>query len=171
MEDEISDGVKILCERMESNPEEFLDQPYDPNTFDRKLGKFYYEGKNIEEMAKGESETVFWFLSPAEKQALVAAYVRMIRTEHTRVVVERLLDKPEPEPEKKYTGQGVRAGKSVLTKAQMTNESLKLLNESFDEAFSKNHETDSLIYKSAGRYAGFLAQEIAPLPFTWNNKK
>jgi len=157
MEDEISDGVKILCERMESNPEEFLDQPYDPNTFDRKLGKFYYEGKNIEAMAKGESDTVFWYLSPAEKQALVAAYVRMIRTEHTRVVVERLLVKPEPEID---VAKAMRKANRPLTKAQIVNDSLKCLNESFDAAYAKNHTADSLVYRASGRYAVGTEAEI-----------
>lgn len=157
MEDEISDGVKILCERMESNPEEFLDQPYDPNTFDRKLGKFYYDGKNIEAMAKGESETVFWYLSPAEKQALVTAYVRMIRTEHTRTVIERLLDKPEPEID---VAKAMRKANRPLTKAQIVNDSLQLLNKSFDEAYAKNHETDSLVYRARDRYPHLMAEEV-----------
>lgn len=158
MEDEISDGVKILCERMESNPEEFLDQPYDPNTFDRKLGKFYYDGKNIEAMAKGESETVFWYLSPAEKQALVAAYVRMIRTEHTRAVIERLLEEPEPEID---VAKAMRSVNRPLTTAQIQTQALRDLNASFDEAYAKNHVTDSLIYKATGRY---------DIPNPWDKK-
>ncbi len=162
MDEEICDGVKILCDRMENNPEDFSDSPINPNTFDRKLGKFYYDGRNIEELAKGNlnAQETFWHLNQTEKDALVKSYKTMMRNEFTRRVVEKLLEQPEPEPERKYTAQGARAGKSILTTAQMTNESLKLLNESFDEAFSKNHETDSLVYKAAGRYAGFLAQEI-----------
>jgi hypothetical protein len=156
--DDISDGVKILCDRMESNPEEFLDPPYDPNTFDRKLGRFYYDGKNIESLAKGEPENVYWYLSDAEKQALIVSYVRMIRAEHTRTVVERLLEKPEPEAD---VAKAVRKVNRPLNTAQMVNESLQLMNKSFDEAYAKDDVMDSLVYKATGRYE---------IPNPWDKK-
>ena len=158
MDDEISAGVRILCERMENNPEEFEETEYNPSTMYRKLGKFYYDGREIESLAKGEAagKENFWYLNEAEKAMLVKAYVDMRRRWATQKVVEKLLAEPEPEPEPvRYKGNG------PLTKTQIINESLSLLSKSFDEAYPENHETDSLLYKATGRYE---------IPNPWDKK-
>lgn len=142
MEDEISDGVKILCDRMESNPEDFLETEYDLSTMHRKLGKFYYEGKQIESLAKGEiaGKETFWYLNDTEKAMLVKAYVAMERRLATQRVVEKLLTTDEPAPEVKRKGP--------LTKSWITKEALENLN----IAYAENHATDSLVYKAKDRY-------------------
>ena len=162
MDEEICDGVKVLCERMENNPEDFIEGPINPNTFDRNLGKFYYDGRNVEELAKGNpnAQETFWHLNQAEKDALVKSYKNMMRNEFTRRVVERLLEQPEPER--------IRfKGKGPLTMAQIASETRNGLNESFDKTYEKNHYTDSFVYKETGRYAWFSAQEI---PNPWDKK-
>ena len=152
MEDNICDGVKILCERMDSNPEDFTEYPIDaPSGLPNGMGKFHYDGRLIERLARGEHDAheAYWYLTQAEKDALISSYKKMMRQEFTRATVEKLLEQPESELD---VAKAVRKANRPLTKAQMTNESLKLLNESFDEAFSKNHVTDSLVYKATGRY-------------------
>lgn len=153
MDEEICDGVKILCERMENNPEDFEDNSFSQNTFDRSLGKFYYEGRSIEELAKNSpnAQEAFWHLNQAEKDALVKSYKTMMRNEFTRRIVERLLDRPEPEPEKKYTAQGVRAGKSVLS-------GMKASVGVWDEIYKES--PPFVKYKASDRYAVGTEAEI-----------
>ena len=146
MEDEISDGVKILCDRMENNLEDFLETDFDPSTLHRKLGKFYYEGKQIESLAKGEiaGKETFWYLNDTEKAMLVKAYVAMERRLATQRVVEKLLTTDEPAPEVKRKGP--------LTKAQIVKDSLAQLNREFDKAYAENHATDTYRYVAKDRY-------------------
>lgn len=168
MDEEISDGVKILCDRMESNPEEFLEQPYEPNTFDRKLGKFYYDGKNIEAMAKGEADHKYWYLTAVERQALITAYLRMIRTEHTREVIERLLDK-EPEEAQQALPKGLKP----ISKQSMINSMTPALDSMFTKEYERYREeqyqkaeADLLKYKASGRYT--MSHDI---PDPWKTQR
>jgi len=161
MSEEICDGVRILCERMENNPEDFIKSEFNPSTMEQTLGKFYYEGRNIEGLAKGHPDAIegYWHLTQAERDALVQSYKNMMRNEFTRRVVEKLLDAPAPEQEIRFTTQGRNVGKSILTTAQIQNESLRLLNKSFEDAY--NHSADALKYKASGRYAtGFGGEPL-----------
>jgi hypothetical protein len=148
MDNEISDAVKILCDRMENNPEDFLETEFNPSTLHRGLGKYYYEGKTIEALAKGEpaGAEALWFLNETERTMLVHAYRNMMRHSHTTHIVGKLLDKPEPE-----LGHQEKRAKP-LTTAQIQTQTLRDLNASFDKSYAKNHETDSLVYKATGRY-------------------
>lgn len=149
MDEEVCDGVKILCERMENNPEDFGEGPINPHSFDRSLGKYYYEGRTIEGLARGSPEALesYWHLNQAERDALVASYKTMMRNEFTRRVVEKLLEQPEPEVD---VAKAIRKANSPVTVQQIQNESLALLNRSFEEAY--DHTTDTMKYKALGRY-------------------
>ena len=145
MDEEICDGVKILCERMENNPDDFEDGSFNPSTFDRSLGKFYYEGRSIEGLAKNnpDAQETFWHLNQAEKDALVESHKKMMRNAFTRRIVERLLDTPEPVS--KPMAQAPRAGKSI-----------------FDGAFDKvfDHNAQVVRYRAKDRYAVGTEAEI-----------
>lgn len=152
MDEEICDGVKVLCERMENNPEDFTEGPIDPNTFSRAQGKFYYDGRNIEGLARNIPDAVeaYWHLNQAERDALVLSYKKMMRGEFTRRVVEKLLEQPEPAQEIRYTAPSRGKSNAILTTAAMQNASLRLLNESFDEAMAG---PSYVKYKAKDRYA------------------
>jgi hypothetical protein len=158
MDEEICDGVKILCERMENNPDDFEDGTFNPNTFDRSLGKFYYEGRSIEGLAKNnpDAQEAFWHLNQAEKDALVESYKKMMRNAFTRRIVERLLDTPEPVS--KPMAQAPRAGKSILTTAAMQGTALNILNEAFDKEY--DHSAQVVRYRAKDRYAVGTEAEI-----------
>ena len=166
--EEISDGVKILCDRMESNPEDFSDGPLNPNTFDRSMGKFYYDGREIESLAKGEAagKENFWYLNETEKAMLVKAYVDMRRRWATQRVVEKLLAEPEPEVD---VAKAIRNANRPLTKAQMVNDALQLMNKSFDETYAKDHNTGTIKYKALGRYS--TGWDGNPVPDPWKKNK
>jgi hypothetical protein len=151
MDEEICDGVKILCERMENNPDDFIEGPIDPNSFSRTQGRFYYDGRNIEALARGtpESDGVFWHLNQADKDALVKSYKTMMRNEFTRRVVEKLLEQPEPEPEVRYTAQAQRAGKSIVSNMKAS---------VWDEVYKA--APPFVKYKASDRYAVGTEAEI-----------
>ena len=149
MEDEISDGVKILCDRMENNPEDFVDSTLGLDGHYINPGKYAYEGKEIECLAKGEPNQ-FWFLNETEKRMLCEAYLCMARQQYTASVVSRLYG-AVPEVKKRSRGP--------LTGAQITRESLALLEESFEHEYAKQKHvmsldanTDTLRYAPAHRY-------------------
>lgn len=169
MDEEISDGVKILCERMENNPEDFVESEFDPSTLHRKLGKYYYEGKTIEALAKGEpaGAEALWYLNETERIMLVRAYRNMMRNSHTAHVVGKLLEQPAPEVD---VAKAIRNANSPLTTGQL----IKELTPGLDEMFSKEYERyrseklDALKYKAAGRYS--TGWDGKPLTDPWNKK-
>lgn len=151
MSEEICDGVKLLCDRMASNPEEFTASEFDVHTMERKQGRYFFEGRTIEALARGEGDAAakYWYLNQAEKDALIAAYTNMMRVEFTGRVIERLFDAPEEE---------VQTNRGPLTANQMRTAALTSLNQVFAEEYEKyNAErakdaAATYTYKATGRY-------------------
>ena len=138
MED-ICDGVRILCERMETNPEDF---GYN--------GKFYEYGREIDETIVRPEKTQhrLTFFTQAERDMLTAAYKNFVRNYYTRCVIETLtstaeFDQPKPALKPKRGGP--------ISTATLRKE----IQEDLNKAFDKEYDTysDTLKYKAVGRYA------------------
>lgn len=86
MSDKIEEGVKMLIERMQTNPEDF------------DYGGRLYEYTNmigeLFESPKGHQR--LWYMTDAEKKELISAYTDMHRTKFTAGVVQSIFS-PEPE--------------------------------------------------------------------------
>lgn len=132
----ICDGVKILCERMETNPEDF-----------EHGGKFYYYGQEIDQyLVDGETRKHrMGIFNREELDMLTGSYKNMAKARYTRSVIETLVEAPaeveQPKPSKR--------GGPLTTKA--IRESLK---EDLNKAFATEYDTysDTFKYKAVGRY-------------------
>lgn len=92
-------GVKILLERMKSNPEDFELLEYDvPNMIEVK-GKFFYFGKNMEQMIAGpnkqgvlENWGEWHYFTKEEQDALITGFKEMKRAKFDKETMERVFD-------------------------------------------------------------------------------
>jgi hypothetical protein len=90
----MNEGVKILIDRMESNPEDFEDRDFEPNTGRITRGKFKGVADVLKKRLSGERPA--WdamnVLSTEEIEALTAAYVKMERKKFTNGIMAKLLE-------------------------------------------------------------------------------
>jgi hypothetical protein len=90
----MNEGVKILIDRMESNPEDFEDRDFEPNTGRITRGKFKGVADMLKKRLSGERPA--WdamnVLSTEEIEALTAAYVKMERKKFTNGIMAKLLE-------------------------------------------------------------------------------
>lgn len=89
-------GVKILLERMKSNPEDFEKHDYDMTTNNFIEGRFYDFAKLIGQVVyAGETERPWadWhYFTEEERQALIAGFKEMKRTKFDKDIMERVFD-------------------------------------------------------------------------------
>ena len=89
-------GVKILLERMKSNPEDFQQHDYDMATNNFIEGRFYDFAKLIGQVVyAGETERPWadWHcFTEEERQALIAGFKEMKRTQFDKSIMERVFD-------------------------------------------------------------------------------
>lgn len=89
-------GVKILLERMKSNPEDFEKHDYDMATNNFIEGRFYDFAKLIGQVVyAGETERPWadWHcFTEEERQALIAGFKEMKRTQFDKSIMERVFD-------------------------------------------------------------------------------
>ena len=78
--EEINEGVRILCEQMESNPDAF--------TYE---GKFAGVASMMNRVVRGDVADEYWQFSEAEKQMLFTAYRTMSRQQFTASIVHALM--------------------------------------------------------------------------------
>lgn len=129
-ETEFSQGVKILLERMQNNPEDFIggDDPY-------KAPKFELFAKLMNDVIRGDRVKNWqdWYLfTKAEQTALIQGYKGMMRTRFDQGIMRKLLEEPEqPVIKPKYYGK-------PLTASVMQTEALRVLEEKFAEEYAKN---------------------------------
>jgi hypothetical protein len=90
----MNEGVKLLIDRMESNPEDFEDRDFEPNTGRITRGKFRSIADLLRKRLSGERPA--WdamnVLTTEEIEALTAAYVEMERKKFTNGVMAKLLE-------------------------------------------------------------------------------
>jgi hypothetical protein len=126
MSEELCDGVKMLIERMQNNPEDF-----------EYGGKLHGYRNTMEEVLRyPPSEQPMWFLSEAEKKALIKAYTDMHKQVFTSGVVQAILA-PEPDYDINMD-RPYRNRSSIITPQKIMTDSLAILNDEFDKEYAKN---------------------------------
>ena len=89
-------GVKILLERMKSNPEDFEQHDYDMATNNFIEGRFYYVAKSIGQIVYTRDTERLWpewhCFTEGERQALIAGFKEMKRTKFDKEIMEQVFD-------------------------------------------------------------------------------
>lgn len=92
-------GVKILLERMKSNPEDFEMIDYDVRTIQGVEGRFYQFAQLMEQMISGrdadkliKSWYEWHYFTEEERQALIAGFKDMKRAKFDKSIMERVFD-------------------------------------------------------------------------------
>jgi hypothetical protein len=107
------EGVRILIDRMESSPEDFV---YDTNHLHvQRTPKFYYITEAINQILEGGTKyNMFSHLTSEEKTALIVAFRKMMRQAFTAQVIARTFeDKVEEAPQLMVTAPMGIYGKAV----------------------------------------------------------
>lgn len=134
IEKEFSQGVKILLERMQNNPEDFLgtdEPPYHPP-------KFSIFADLMRDILRGEKVRHWddWhLLTKAEQSALVEGYKNMMRARFDVGIMRKLLEEPEDAGIKLKSRSHPSNG--PLTAAQLTNEALMILEKEFSKSIDE----------------------------------
>lgn len=93
---EFSAGVKILLERMKSNPEDFELIDYDMSLIQGIQGRFYQFAVAMEQVILGDDKGNPWkdwqYLTKEERQALIAGFKEMKRAKFDKGIMERVFD-------------------------------------------------------------------------------
>ena len=90
-------GVKILLERMKSNPEDFELHQYDMPTMQGVKGRFYDFAQSIEgiilgTVEKGKPWRDWQYFTDEERKALIEGFKAMKRTKFDEKIMERVFD-------------------------------------------------------------------------------
>jgi len=90
-------GVKILLERMQSNPEDFEMIAYDMGMGRDVRGRFYDFAQSIEEIILGKNNKDrpyrdWHYFTDEERQALLGGFKEMKRAKFDKSVMERVFD-------------------------------------------------------------------------------
>ena len=125
---DISDGVKILVDRLANNPEDFfgpLDKPQDPylNIASNSYPRFHHIHRILEDRAiKRLSPTVeaprateLWMLSEEEWEQLDDAYLLARRERFTAEIIAALHTVPEPRSPAYLTQSSIMGGTVSVT--------------------------------------------------------
>lgn len=94
---EFSAGVKILLERMKSNPEDFELIDYDISLIQGVQGRFYTFATAMEQMILGKEDREHpwkdWqYFTEEERQALIDGFKEMKRAKFDKGIMERVFD-------------------------------------------------------------------------------
>jgi hypothetical protein len=128
MSEELNDGITMVIERMKTNPEEF-----------EYGGKMYEYANMAAELMDKSAHQRLWFLSVADKKALVTAYTDMHKQRFTTGVVQTIFD-PKPEYDINMD-RPVRTKRNILTSPSMIEQTTKILQDEFDKQYAKNRNT------------------------------
>lgn len=90
-------GVKILLERMQSNPEDFELHQYDIPTMQGVKGRFYDFAQSIEGLILGKIEKDrpwrdWQYFTDEERKALIEGFKEMKRGKFDKKIMERVFD-------------------------------------------------------------------------------
>ena len=120
MSEEFCAGVRILIERMQTNPEDFADEEHDLANMRRtKMYRFGAFASRLERIITGHHKDEVlakwpeWhYLTQAEQDALIEAFKAMRRTEFDKRIMERVFD------DKFYERQEEEERQYVFSKTQ-----------------------------------------------------
>lgn len=90
-------GVKILLERMKSNPEDFELLEYDASLMHSVKGRFYEFAQAVEGVILGKTDKDrpwkdWQYFTEEERQALIAGFKEMKRAKFDKGIMERVFD-------------------------------------------------------------------------------
>jgi hypothetical protein len=96
----MNEGVKVLIERMKTNPEDFQLVQDKKSKYDLKEGKFYWVKQAVESYLTGEQTSLhLMLLKQQDLDALVDAYRDMHQQQFTNKVMNHLFKEEEVAPE------------------------------------------------------------------------
>jgi len=126
MSTKLCDFVKLVMDRMDTNPEEFIEG--DPK---HRWGSL---SRGIVDWVMGETDTssarALWALEPHEREALTAKYKVIYLEKEKRAFLKNILGAGEPQPKKATVVK--RPG--PLTASQITNEALAILQDEWSNS-------------------------------------
>lgn len=126
MSEELCDGVKMLIERMQNNPDDF--------DYTGRLYEHHSMINELSEVPKGHQR--LWFLSDVEKKALIDAYKEMHKTKFTAGVVQAILNPPEYDIN---MDRPYQKPSTMLAPPSMMKQAREILNQEFDKEYLKNY--------------------------------
>jgi hypothetical protein len=90
-------GVKILLERMKSNPEDFELIDYDASLMHSVTGRFYDFAQAVEGVVLGKTDKDrpwkdWQYFTEEERQALIEGFKEMKRAKFDKKIMERMFD-------------------------------------------------------------------------------
>jgi len=120
-------GVKILLERMKSNPEDFELLDHDMRTLQSVKGRFYEFAQSIEGIILGKTDKDrpwkdWQYFTKEERQALIEGFKEMKRVKFDNKIMERVFDEKYVERQveelhRQYI-QSIKPSPSLLYPAQ-----------------------------------------------------
>lgn len=157
IEKEFSKGVKILLERMENNPEDFVGAN-EPPYYAPKFGMFADLMRDILRGEKVRHWDDWHLLTKAEQSALIQGYKDMMRDRFDMGIMKKLLEEPE---------ERVRFGKkdynlgTPLTADQITQDALTILEKELSNSINKK-----VLESAMQKYA--VPKKLLLNPTQWN---
>lgn len=131
MSEEICEGVKMLLDRMQNNPEDF---DYE--------GRLYGYRNTMEEVLRNPpANQPMWFLNQTEVKALIDGYTAMHRQKFTAQVVHDIL-RPAPEYDINMD-RPYKIPSTILAPQNMLKQAKEILNKEFDKEYVKNYAKSS----------------------------
>ena len=129
MSEEICEGVKMLLDRMQNNPEDF---DYE--------GRLYGYRNTMEEVLRHPpADQPMWYLNQTEIKALIDGYTAMHKQKFTAQVVHDIL-RPAPDYDINMD-RPYQKPSTILTPKYVLKEATKILSDEFDKQYAKNRNT------------------------------
>jgi len=129
MAEEICEGVKMLLDRMQNNPEDF---DYE--------GRLYGYRNTMEEVLRhSPADQPMWYLNQTEIKALIDGYTAMHKQKFTAQVVHDIL-RPPPEYDINMD-RPYQKPSTMVVPQNMLAAANKLINEEFEKEYAKNRNT------------------------------
>ena len=127
MSEELCVGVTMMVERMQTNPEDF-----------EYGGKLRGYTSSIEELLqKPTAHQPFWYLSEAERNALVEAYRGMHKAAFTVNVMQAILSPKSDSDINMDMPYYQRKPSTMIASADMVKQAKELLNQEFEKEYAK----------------------------------
>jgi hypothetical protein len=114
-------GVKILLERMKSNPEDFEEIDRDLIRGIHVRGRFYEFAGSMERMILGDKGTPWrdwYYFTEEERQALIDGFKEMKRVKFDNGIMERVFDEQYVERQREEMRQYIQPAQNNITAQQ-----------------------------------------------------
>jgi hypothetical protein len=129
MSEEICEGVRMLLDRMQNNPEDF---DYE--------GRLYGYRNTMEEVLRHPpADQPMWYLNQTEIKALIDGYTAMHKQKFTAQVVHDIL-RPAPDYDINMDRPYQKPSK-IIAPASMVKQAREILNKEFDKQYAQNRNT------------------------------